>query len=107
MLTSAQSLDGWLITFVRSSPDDVDCEYNRDGHSVKQANGRIVVPDIIVHRRGTPNNLLVIEVKKSNTEEDLAKLKEFKTCHLGYRNALFLKVSVNTRKPDVQRAQWV
>jgi hypothetical protein len=90
---------------------NVDCEYNRDGHHVKRANGRIVVPDIIVHRRGTRDNLLVIEVKKSNTaepdDEDLGKLAEFKTCHLGYRNALFVKLGVDPRAPDVQRVQWV
>jgi hypothetical protein len=90
---------------------NVDCEYNRDGHHVKRANGRIVVPDIIVHRRGTRDNLLVIEVKKSNTAEpddkDLGKLAEFKTCHLGYRNALFLKLNVGPRAPGVQRVQWV
>ena len=90
---------------------DVDCEYNRDGHYVKRANGRMVVPDIIVHRRGTPDNLLVIEVKKSNTavpdDEDLGKLEEFKTCHLRYCHALFLKLSVGRRAPDVQRVHWV
>jgi hypothetical protein len=90
---------------------DVDCEYNRDGQYVKKANGRRVMPDIIVHRRGTPNNLLVIEVKKSNTrkpdEKDLAKLREFKTGHLKYRYALFLKFSVKPHAPDVQKVQWV
>lgn len=90
---------------------DVDCEYNRDGHEVKRANGRIVVPDIIVHRRGTPENLLVTEVKKSNTTEpdaeDLAKLQDFKTSHLAYRNALFLRLNVRPQAPDVQSVQWV
>ena len=90
---------------------DVDCEYNRDGHHVKRANGRMVVPDIMVHRQGTPDNLLVIEVKKSNTavpdDEDLGKLEEFKTCHLRYRHALFLKLSVGPRAPHVQRVHWV
>lgn len=90
---------------------NVDCEYNRDGHEVKRANSRIVVPDIIVHRRGTPDNLLVIEVKKSNTTEpdceDLARLEKFKACHLGYRNALFLKLRVKPQAPEVQLVRWV
>jgi hypothetical protein len=90
---------------------NADCEYNRDDHNVKRANGRIVMPDIIVHRRGTPDDLLVIEVKKSNTaesdDEDLGKLEEFKTCHLGYRNALFLKLSIGPQAPGVQRVRWV
>jgi hypothetical protein len=41
----------------------VDCEYNREGHEIKRVNGNVVVPDIIVHRRGTQDNLLVIEAK--------------------------------------------
>jgi hypothetical protein len=45
----------------------VDPEYNRDGHEVKRSDGVIVVPDVIVHHRGTSDNLLVIEVKKSTT----------------------------------------
>src|SRR4051812_38575864 len=47
---------------------NVDPEYNRDGHSVKRADGHIVVPDIVIHRRGTRDNLLVIELKKSTTK---------------------------------------
>src|SRR5437867_5577475 len=56
----------------------VDCEYNRDGFDPKilhwsgeddasEANGSRVYPDIIVHHRGRPENLLVIEVKKSTS----------------------------------------
>lgn len=90
---------------------DVDCEYNRDDHEVKKVDGRVVVPDIIVHRRGTPENLLVIEVKKSNTdepdEEDLEKLVAFRTSHLSYRSALFVKLIVESCAPGVQRLQWV
>ena len=63
---------------------NVDCEYNRYGDDVKKItrifdkagvhtnpddiNGITVYPDIIVHRRRSKDkdNLLVIEVKKSN-----------------------------------------
>jgi len=90
---------------------DVDCEYNRDDHRVKKVDGRIVVPDIIVHRRGTPENFLVVEVKKSNTdepdEEDLEKLRIFKNSHLGYLYALFVKLIVGSQGPGVQKFQWV
>lgn len=90
---------------------NVDCEYNRDGHDVKKIDGRIVVPDIVVHQRGGTDNLLVIEVKKSNSKEpdveDLEKLKQFKTSRLGYRNALFIKFSIGHRAPGVQRTHWV
>jgi len=81
---------------------NVDCEFNRDGHEVKKADGRIVVPDIIVHHRGTPENLLVIEVKKSNTrepdEEDLQKLRAYCDTGLRYSVGLFLKLVVAHRE---------
>src|SRR5437016_6301336 len=47
----------------------VDCEYNREGEQRKRLSGRVVKPDIIIHRRGTQENFLVIEVKKSNSHE--------------------------------------
>ena len=90
---------------------NVDTEYNRDRHRTKKSNGEIVVPDVIVHRRGTTDNLLVIEVKKSTTqkldEEDLAKLEGFKSSHLQYRYALFLKLIVGPQGPGLERVQWV
>jgi len=90
---------------------DVDCEYNRDGHEIKRVDGKIVVPDIIVHHRGTPDNLLVIEVKKSNTrapdEDDIAKVHAYRGSHLRYQNGLFLKLLVGEDPPDVSTVYWV
>jgi hypothetical protein len=90
---------------------NVDCEYNRDGHEIKKVDGNIVVPDIIVHHRGTPDNLLVIEVKKSNTraadEEDIAKLHSYRESHLRYQHGLFLKLLVGENGPDVSTVYWV
>lgn len=89
----------------------VDCEYNRDDHEIKRVNGNIVVPDIIVHHRGTQENLLVIEVKKSNTrapdEEDINKLHAYRESHLRYQNGLFLKLLVGEGAPGVSRFLWV
>lgn len=61
---------------------DVDVEYNRDGDNSKELQGvaqchprkrdqrtpsGLVLPDVIVHRRGDNNsNLLVIEMKKAS-----------------------------------------
>lgn len=90
---------------------DIDCEYNRDDHMVKKIDGHVVVPDIIVHHRGTSDNLLVIEVKKSNTREpdegDLEKLYTFRNSHLRYQHALFVKLLVGEGAPGVTRFQWV
>jgi hypothetical protein len=89
----------------------VDCEYNRDGDAIKRAGARSVLPDIIVHRRGAADNLLVIEVKKSNSREpddlDLEKLRAFRRPPLQYQAALFLKVIVGPDGPGVQTIQWV
>ncbi len=86
---------------------NVDCEYNRDGHEPKRlglnpeqissddTNGKTVYPDIIVHKRNTDNNLLVIEVKKTfedaAAEHDREKLRLFKN-EFGYQYAAFVKV---------------
>ena len=47
----------------------VDVEYNRDKDQVKELDEENVRPDIIVHIRDTSNNLLVVEIKKSNNLE--------------------------------------
>ena len=65
----------------------VDCEYNREGFEIKKISGpkwikpRNIYPDIVVHKRGTDsNNILIIEVKKQTNkdiENDEIKLKAF------------------------------
>jgi len=88
------------------SPDwHVDCEYNRNHDVVKRlkpnaenvaindTSGKTVYPDIIVHKRDTDENLLVIEIKKNaNREgrcEDLNKIKSF-IGKLKYEYGLFI-----------------
>lgn len=86
---------------------NVDCEYNRDGVDPKQLDGvdlypqsndddaQTVFPDVIVHKRGTAQNYLAIELKKSTSSvsrtNDFAKLRGYKE-YLGYTYALFLEV---------------
>jgi hypothetical protein len=86
----------------------VDCEYNRRGQETKRlvlsftnlaatdTEAKTVYPDIIVHRRGTRENLLVIEIKKQNGQEetrDLVKLKAFKTDpNFAYQYGVFLRL---------------
>ncbi|MGR9348682.1 hypothetical protein ACU8NW_29285 (plasmid) [Rhizobium leguminosarum] len=85
----------------------VDCEYNRDGVEPKRLGhlglypdseddeAKTVFPDVIAHRRGSAENYLVIEFKKSTSrvdrEIDLVKLKGYKD-QLGYQYALFVEV---------------
>ena len=85
----------------------VDCEYNRDGHELKQlalddADPSWVYPDIIVHVRGSADNLLVIEAKKTNSsvrvDRDRQKLDAFQT-QLGYQYTALLTLD--------QDAPWI
>jgi low affinity Fe/Cu permease len=74
----------------------VDTEYNRDKDQVKKLDEEIVRPDINVHVRNTDNNLLVIEVKKSNNLEyvdrDRIRLKKFTSPFGKYKYHLGLLV---------------
>jgi len=92
----------------------VDCEYNRNvletdlikrlssphliGETATTTDLRAttVYPDIIIHHRGTDNNLIVIEIKKhpSSTyldNKDRVKLKGYRD-ELHYKYGLFLKL---------------
>ena len=63
---------------------DLDCEYNRDvqmpKRMVREEKSDSIIPDLIIHRRGSDkNNLLVIEFKKESAwaeekEKDREKL---------------------------------
>lgn len=102
---------------------DVDCEYNRDKHEPKElhieqeesdereGNATTVYPDIIVHRRGSnDDNLLVIEFKKSsstvNNGRDMNKLHAYKK-ELHYRFALFVELGTNIGESEVTKVKWV
>lgn len=100
---------------------NVDCEYNRNHDDPKRLDIRrrnvqsddtqatTVFPDIIVHRRGTNENFVVIEMKKTSSQEsddyDLEKLNAFKE-QLGYQFAIFVKVRTGFN-PGIDSVQWV
>jgi len=100
---------------------NVDCEYNRDHDDPKRLNiqrrnirsddtqATTVYPDIIIHRRGTKENYVVIEMKKTSSQEsdehDLGKLDAFKT-QLGYKHAIFIKISTGNI-PSIESVQWI
>ena len=97
----------------------VDCEYNRRMEVVKrliyavspagEACERNVVPDIIIHRRMTTDNLLAVEIKKSTNQEhsfkDLAKLAAFRD-QLGYQNSLFIRVLTGANDAGLVELDW-
>lgn len=102
----------------------VDIEYNRVGDAadpkrldwneiaydaspeelVRDTEARTVYPDVIIHERGEPNNLLVIEVKKSSSagsgERDRRKLEAFlEAPEFCYRHAVFIEIPVGEEHP--------
>lgn len=92
-------------------PDwNVDCEYNRKGLDQKILDGihecseqkktDRVYPDIIVHKRNTDDNLLVVEMKiKDEDCCDIEKLKKFTSASGDFKYRLGLFIKFNERKP--------
>jgi hypothetical protein len=78
---------------------EVDCDYNRLGErtlrlpkgtivSTDDGNAKSIYPDIVVHQREIPNNLLAIEVRKATNhqppEHDQHKLRALTDPHLWF-----------------------
>jgi len=102
---------------------NVDMEYNRKGESPKilinlegckkhKNDKNLVIPDIIIHRRNTEVNLLVIEMKTSNRNStcDIAKLKKFTSegseCH--YNFGLFIKFNqINEETKSIKKPNCI
>lgn len=104
---------------------DVDCEFNRTGIDPKRLVGfkrRVdsdvpkavtVFPDVIVHKRNTPTNHIVIEAKTTSNHEtcrapkhckcDLCKLKAYKS-ELGYAYAFYVIFPVGRKLESVTAA---
>jgi hypothetical protein len=104
---------------------NVDCEYNRDQGHNKELNlpsrkstesndvhATTVFPDIIIHHRGTGDNLVVIEAKKStNTavdadEWDFKKLEEFQRWAFNYDVAVFVKFQTGNDPNGQPKVTW-
>jgi hypothetical protein len=101
---------------------EIDCEYNRDRFSVKklmlsergvkddELDAVTVFPDIIVHKRGSQDqNLLVLEMKKASSSVDHAydieKLSAFKT-ELGYRFAVHVVIGFRRNGNFMREVNW-
>lgn len=107
----------------------VDCEYNRNLDqpkrleqyeeffdeeqrvwSIAETDPITVFPDIIVHERGTRNNLLVVEMKKTtskvSSDFDYMKLREFKDQYR-YPYALFLKLITGRKEIGIETKEYL
>jgi hypothetical protein len=98
---------------------DVDCDYNRLGErrlrlpkalivSTDDDSGKSVFPDIIVHRRTVPENLLAIELRKATNhqpgEHDRHKLRAMTDPHLWHAfraGVLLILTKKNVAVPEV------
>ena len=89
---------------------DVDCDYNRLGErrlrlprgsivSTDDDSGKSVYPDIVVHHRAIPENLLAIELRKADSHQppdhDRHKLRAMTDPHLwhAFRAGLLLTLA--------------
>jgi hypothetical protein len=102
---------------------NVDCEYNRNRHDPKvlklpvvsdvpsdDTDATTVFPDVIVHRRNTDDNLLVIEARKAVSRErgldQRVKLRAY-VQQLGYANAIFVVFDTDDRAAGVSLIEVV
>ena len=103
---------------------DVDVEYNRHGDDTKQLHelvdahdchrdrneGRTVLPDVVVHRRGGDNfNLLIIEMKKSGNqsgmERDRLRIQAFRD-ELHYKLGALVVCKTGKNRPSIKVNKW-
>ncbi|HEC93341.1 MAG TPA: hypothetical protein ENI51_10170 [Candidatus Atribacteria bacterium] len=77
---------------------DVDCEYSKNLNAPKtNSTGDKIRPDIIIHKRGTDDNLCIIEVKKAgkdskNGKNDREKLTDAVNRGLNYKLGVYIGV---------------
>ncbi len=86
---------------------NVDCEYNLKGLETKTLEGinqcseqrttNRILPDIIIHKRNTIHNLLVVEIKTNNQDDacDIEKLKLFTANGGEYKYVLGVFIKFN------------
>ena len=97
---------------------EVDCDYDRLGErTMRLPHGSIVstddhlaksiYPDIVVHQRAIPNNLLAVEVRKSANhqpiEHDRHKLRALTDPHLWF--AYWIGVLLTLGKTEVTKSE--
>jgi len=96
----------------------VDCDYNRLGErtlrlphgtivSTDDTLGKSIFPDIVVHQRAIPNNLLAIEVRKASNhqpiEHDQQKLKAMTDPHVWF--AYWIGVLLTLSKTNIEMCE--
>jgi hypothetical protein len=95
---------------------EVDCDYNRLGErtlrlphgtivSTDDALGKSIFPDIVVHQRAIPNNLLAVEVRKASNhqpiEHDQQKLKAMTDPHVWFAYWIGVLLTLSRKKIEM------
>lgn len=84
---------------------NLDCEYNKAlGLPKRNDENEIISPDLIIHKRNTNKNLMVIEFKgywNINTDGDLVKLKEFTKSDGKYKYQIGALVVLNINNAEI------
>ena len=96
---------------------NVDCEYNRDlsKPKMRQSDKKKIIPDIIVHRRNKPQNLLFVEIKKTSHSKkekaaasqralDVTSCMTIEFPH--YCHAVAMTFPVRKRDKKVVQCEW-
>ena len=87
---------------ISEEADNKDCTEQSESEDHKQ----YVYPDIIVHRRGTNDNIIAIELKvnsndQTKIETDKCKLKLYKA-ELNYQHVVFININTNVTRSTVE-----
>ncbi len=91
---------------------NLDCEYNRDGSDLKHIyeSDHGVFPDLIIHKRGSnKNNLLIIEFKtywNNDITNDERKIREFININGRFKYKYGFSVVFNRDYPKVYRITY-
>jgi hypothetical protein len=117
---SERTITGHLASLLATSfPGwDVDPEYNRRSivrngqeHTEPKRIGRdpsILIPDVVVHHRGTSENLLAIELKRGSDRRSLMddrwKLRRLK--RMGYLNVVLVCIRDDS-EPFKATFEWI
>jgi hypothetical protein len=90
---------------------NVDCEYNRDGIKPKTSNEinpdgtlKKIFPDLIVHIRTDPDNLLVVEVKgywnNDDRKHDIKKLEFYTNQNEKFKYKIGVLIELKLNSPQ-------
>ncbi|WFN35903.1 hypothetical protein L1994_06970 [Methanomicrobium antiquum] len=87
----------------------LDCEYNRNVDIIKKMGINAIIPDLIIHKRGSmKNNLLVLEIKtwwNPDNKEDIEKINKLIDPEGEYKYKFGLSIIIEKNYPP--NLKWI